>query len=114
MQNFDETAGSALREAFDELVGGWDDMSNVTMFGCPCYRASGKVFAALTADAVVLTRLPDDARAELAAEWETEPFDVQGRSTGKWVQVPVEGADLGELEPYVRASYEAAAAGPAR
>lgn len=112
MQNFDATEGAALREAFDDLVGGWEGLSNVTMFGCPCYRAGGKVFAALTTDAVVLTRLPDDVRGDLQGERETEPFDVEGRSTKKWVQIPVGGADLVEIEPYIRASYEAAVAGP--
>ena len=76
MQYFDEQAGAGLREAFDALVGGWEeDVSTVTMFGCPCYRANGKVFAALTTDAVALTRLPEDVRAALEAERETEPFD---------------------------------------
>ena len=111
MQNFDATEGAALREAFDDLVGEWEGLSTVTMFGCPCYRAGGKVFAALTTDAVVLTRLPDDVRADLQAERETEPFDVEGRSTKKWVQVPVDGAGIEEIEPYIRASYEAAGGG---
>lgn len=111
MQYFDEVEGAALREAFDELVGGWEEMSTVTMFGCPSYRADGKVFAVLTTDAVALTRLPADARAELEAERETEPFDANGRSVKKWVQVPVDGGSVGEIERYVRTSYEAAVAG---
>ncbi|MFC6938485.1 MmcQ/YjbR family DNA-binding protein [Salinirubellus sp. GCM10025818] len=110
MQYFDEQAGAGLREAFDAMVGGWEEeVSTVTMFGCPCYRANGKVFAALTTDAVALTRLSDDARADLEAERETEPFDANGRAVKKWVQVPIDGSDLDELEPYLRASYEAAA-----
>lgn len=111
MQNFDATEGAALKEAFDDLVGEWEGLSNVKMFGCPCYRSGGKVFAVLTTDAVALTRLPDDVRADLQAERETEPFDVEGRSTKKWVQVPTSAADLEELEPYIRASYETAVAG---
>ena len=82
----------------------------MTTFGCPCYRANGKVFAALTTDAVA-RRLPEGVRANLEAERETEPFDANGRATERWVQVPTDGPDLGELEPYLRASYEAAAAG---
>lgn len=111
MQYFDETAGAALREAFDDLVGRWEGLSNVTMFGCPTYRAGGKVFAVLTTDAVALTRLPADVRTELEAERETGPFDVEGRATAKWVRIPVDGTDLGGIERYVRASYEAAVAG---
>lgn len=83
----------------------------MTMFGCPCYRANGKVFAALTTDAVALTRLPGDVRADLEAERETEPFDPNGRATKRWVRVPTDGSDLDELEPYLRASYEGAVAG---
>jgi hypothetical protein len=112
MQYFDEQAGAGLREAFDDLVGGWEEeVSTVTMFGCPSYRANGKVFAVLTTDAVALTRLPEDVRADLEAERETEPFDANGRAVRKWVQVPTDGTDLGEIERYVRASYEAAAVG---
>jgi hypothetical protein len=111
MQYFDEQSGAGLREAFDGMVGTWEEeVSTVTMFGCPCYRANGKVFAALTTDAVALTRLPEDVRADLEAEHETEPFDANGRAVKKWVQVPTDGSDLGEIEPYLRASYEAAAA----
>ena len=115
MQYFDEQAGAGLREAFDDLVGGWgkEEVSTVTMFGCPSYRANGKVFAVLTTDAVALTRLPEDVRADLEAERETEPFDANGRAVRKWVQVPTDGTDLGEIERYVRASYEAAAVGTA-
>lgn len=79
-------------------------------FGRPCYRASGKVFAVLTTDAVALTRLPDEARSDLEVERETEPLDANGRATKRWVSVPTDGSDLGELEPYLRASHEAAAA----
>ena len=112
MQYFDETTGAGLRAAFDDLVGGWEEeVTTVTMFGCPCYRANGKVFAVLTTDAVALTRLPEDVRAALEAERETGPFDANGRAVKKWVQVPVDGADLEALERYVRASYEAAADG---
>ena len=112
MQYFDEQAGAGLREAFDDLVGGWEEeVSTVTMFGCPCYRANGKVFAALTTDSVALTRLPEDVRADLEAERETEPFDANGRATKKWIRVPTDGSNLEEIERYVRASYEAAVSG---
>ena len=111
VQYFDEQAGAGLQEAFDDLVGGWEEVSTVTMFGCPSYRANGKVFAVLTTEAVALTRLPEDVRAALEAERETEPFDANGRVVRKWVQVPTDGTDLGEIERYVRASFEAAAAG---
>ena len=112
MQYFDEQAGTGLREAFDELVGGWEaEVSTGTMFGCPSYRANGKLFAVLTTDAVALTRLPEDVRADLETERGTGPFDANGRAVRKWVRVPTDGTDLGEIERYVRASYEATAAG---
>ena len=112
MQYSDETVGAGLREAFDDLVGGWEaEVSTVTMFGRPAYRADGKVFAVLATDAVALTRLPTDVRAELEAERETEPFDATGRRVEKWVRIPVDGTDLGGIERYVRASYEAARSG---
>ena len=114
MQYFDETAGAGLRAAFDDLVGGWEEeVTTVTMFGCPSYRANGKVFAVLTTDAVALTRLPEEVRADLEADRGTEPFDANGRTVRKWVQVPTDGTDLEEIERYVRASYRAAAAGEA-
>ena len=48
---------------------------------------------------------------DLEAERETKPFDANGRAVRKWVQVPTDGTDLVEIERYVRASFEAAAAG---
>jgi hypothetical protein len=111
MQYFDASEGVALRTAFDELVGAWDGVEATTMFGCPSYRADGTLFAVLTTGHVALTRLPDAEHELLAETFETGPFRAGDRTVTRWVQVPADEASLGALEPYVKASYEAALAG---
>jgi hypothetical protein len=81
------------------------------MFGCPAYRASDETFAVLVSEGVVLTRLPDPERDRLNADFGTEPFYAGGRYVPEWAKIPRERASLEELEPFVRASYEAAMGG---
>ncbi|MFC7249890.1 TfoX/Sxy family protein [Halomicroarcula sp. GCM10025324] len=110
MTYFDGEAGGDLRTAFESLVDEWPDVDATTMFGCPSYRADGTLFAVLVTEGVVLTRLPPDQRAQLAAAFEAEPFQAGDRTVTSWVQVPVDDATLGPLVPYVEASYETARA----
>ncbi|WP_440990154.1 TfoX/Sxy family protein [Haloarchaeobius baliensis] len=112
MPYFDPDRGASLRTAFDALVADLSDVTATTMFGCPSYRADGTLFAVLVTDGVALTRLPDDRRGALAEQFETGPFDANGRTVTKWVQVAVDDVDeLEQLRPYVVASYESALVG---
>jgi hypothetical protein len=105
MQYFDAREGAALRAAFDDLVGTWDGVEATTMFGCPSYRADGTLFVVLTTGHVALTQLPDADRERLAGSFEMGPFRAGDWRVTKWVQVSVDEASLGALEPYLKASY---------
>lgn len=109
MQYFDAEAGAELKAAFDELVDGWSKVSQTTMFGCPSYQADGELFAVLTTDAVTLTRIPEDRRAEVIDAFDAGPFQAGDRTVTKWVQVPIDDpSEIDALESDVRMSYEAA------
>lgn len=109
MTYFDKERGTALKTAFDDIVLGWPDVTATTMFGCPSYQADGTVFAVLVTAGVVLTRLPSDHRNKVEQTFETGPFRAGDRTVTKWVQVTIEDvADLDELVPHVKASYESA------
>ena len=110
MNYFDASEAAELRAAFDELVSGWDGLTTRSMFGCPSYQAEGTLFVVLVTEGVALTRLPPTERERLAESFETGPFRAGDRTVTKWVQVPADGGTVEALEPYVRASYEAALA----
>jgi hypothetical protein len=111
MTYFDADRGAELRDAVEDAVADWPGVAARTMFGCPTYTADGTIFAVVLTEAVVLTRLSDDRRADLAAITEVEPFRAGGRTVTAWTQVPVEGpAGLDSLRPYLTASYETARA----
>ena len=110
MSYFDVREADGPRAAFDELASGCDGVTTKTMFGCQSYQAEGTLFAVLVTEGVALIRLPGTDRERLADSFETGPFRAGDRTVTKWVQVPAGGETVAELEPYVRASYEAALA----
>ena len=111
MQYFDPDAGGDLKAAFEAMIDPWPRVTGTTMFGCPSYRAEDTLFAVLVTEGVVLTKLPEDRREEIAEGFETGPFQAGGRTITKWVQITVENSDAIEtLQPFVEASYEAALA----
>lgn len=108
METFDGDAGEARKVAFDAMVADWAGVTEHAMFGHPSYKAGGTIFALLRTDAVVLTRLPDADREELAAERKVGPFEAGGQTIEQWVEVPIGADDLDAIERFVRASHEAA------
>ena len=104
----DETA-EALRERVLAVVGDWDGVEAVEMFGLPSFTADGELFCVVSAQGVSLTKLPDGERAALEELVAVGPFDADGRTVERWATVAT--ADLPDdetLEPFLRASYEAA------
>lgn len=108
MDTSDPTAGDALQAAFEAMVLDWQDVTAHSMFGHPSYKAAGIIFALLVTEGVILTRLSVDERPVLAARFETGPFEANGQTVSKWVRVGVGPDELDGLEPFVRASHEAA------
>lgn len=108
METFDSEAGGSLKVAFERLVADWAGVTEHAMFGHPTYKAGGTIFALLATDAVVLTRLPEDDREQLAEERDVGPFEAGGQTIQKWVHVPIGADDLDAIESFVRASHRAA------
>lgn len=109
MKYFDKEEGAALETAFEDVVLNWPDVAATTMFGCPSYQADGTLFAVLVTEGVALTRLPSDHHEQVAQAFETGPFQAGERTVTKWVQVIIEDpAELDDLVPYIKASYESA------
>lgn len=61
------------------------------LFGHPCLKAGGKVFACGHHDDLLL-KLPPDRIAELQADG-ARPFEPMGRAMNGWVLVPEPGDD---------------------
>jgi hypothetical protein len=112
MHYYTEEAMRDLREAFEAHVFRWPGVVSTKMFGCPCYRARGVLFAFLVTGALVLTRLPLAEARGLVRDRGAGPFAAGGKRVGAWLRVPVRGGDLHSLLPFARISYEAAIRGP--
>lgn len=104
----DEVA-EALRERVRGVVGDWDRVETVEMFGLPSFTVDGELFCVVSNQGVSLTKLPDEERSALAEHAEVGPFDAEGRTIERWATVPPDALpDDDTLEPFLRASYEAA------
>ncbi len=109
MQYFDPDAGAPLKDAFDDLVLGWDAVTTKTMFGCPSYLADETLFAVLVTDGIALTSLPTEMRDSIPESFEPGPFQAGDRTVSKWVQVTAtDPSDIETLRPFIEASYEQA------
>ena len=112
MRYYSEEKMKDLRSAFDGQVLGWPGVTTKKMFGCPCYRVGGKLFAFLVTNGVVITCLPDRDRNRLARTCAITAFEAGGKRVRAWAKVPVRGPrDLTAILPFVRSSYQAAREG---
>jgi len=109
MAGYDETEVGDLRGTV-ATVADWPGVEERAMFGCPSFTADGELFAVVSNQGVSITKLPDAHRAELEATVTVTPFDAGGRTIEGWATVPPESAAPEVLEPFLRASYEAARA----
>lgn len=97
-----------VREAFEAEVLAWPGASRKAMMGCLVYFRGASFFAFLVTDGLVLTKLGDADRATLFERPGAKPFEMSGRTTSKWVQLPARAPkDLAPIFPYVRKSYDA-------
>lgn len=109
MDSHTEIDAARIRDVFEATVLRWPKVRTRQMFGSPAYLANGKLFAFFVTDALVLTKLDDAEREEIAGIRETRPFETGRRTISSWVQTPVAGDDdLDVLMPFITASYEAA------
>lgn len=112
MKYYDEVAMAKVRSAFEATVLPWRGVKPKAMMGCLCYFHGTRFFAFLMTDAVVITKLSEEARARASEKLGGKPFEMAGRVSTKWVQVPVKRpGDLTAILPFVKASYETAVKG---
>jgi hypothetical protein len=105
---FSEDVGGASRDAVEEVVLGWPEVTAGKMFGCPSYRAAGTLFVFVTDEGVVLTKLSEDERARADEELDAEVFVGHQGDIDKWRVVKMDGADASPLAPFLRMAYERA------
>ncbi|MGB1697908.1 MAG: TfoX/Sxy family protein [Thermoplasmatota archaeon] len=111
MQIYDESHMGDLRKKLEESLLEWEDTSSKKMFGCPGYTVGGTLFASLRDDALVLHKLSDDEREQFAESLGGVPFEGNGKTMSKWLQL--EFTDESQLEDLLfaaKASYESARA----
>jgi len=105
---YDDTSMGGIRERLEADVLAWPGVAAKEMMGCLVYFRGKKFFAFLVTGGLVITKLPDGERAALTKWPGAKPFEMSGRTSSKWVQLPLKTpADLRPLLPYVRKSYEA-------
>ena len=110
MKSYSETSMKEVRAAFERTVLGWPGVTKKTMFGCPSYQAEGELFAFLVDRGLVLTRLDEADRTNLARRLHGGPFASGERTVAHWIRIPLaERTALRPLWPAVRRSYAAAA-----
>jgi hypothetical protein len=71
-----------------------DDVIEKKAFGVPAFFVSGRMFAAVTRDGIIL-KLPAERMATLleTRSEEVGPFRGNGRTMGGWVQIALEDAE---------------------
>jgi hypothetical protein len=107
MPYYDEYKMESLRLFFEEEILKWKDIEQKKMFGCPCVKVNGKLFAFLVTDGIVLTKLNDVEKSEIIESFKAGPFKTHNRTMRKWVQIPYrKNLDLESILPYIRLSYE--------
>lgn len=112
MHYYDDAVMRERRVAFEKRLGTSLGISMKKMFGCPCYKIDGRLFAFLVTDGLVLTQLEDRNRHKLLDEFRGEPFQAGKKTVHAWVQVPFVSQDqLADYWPFVRRSCRLAAAG---
>lgn len=109
---YDETAMGAVRIELGRRVKDWPSVRAGQMFGCPCFKADGKLFAFVATGGVVLSQLAETDRNQLAKQFGAGPFAPRpGRAATKWSHVPLtEPNALDALVPWIRKSYQVARA----
>ncbi len=104
---YSEEKMKAIREEFEAEILQHPHLSTKKMFGCPCYKAGGKLFAFIVTDGVVLTRLSENERAEAYELPGAKSFESDQRMMKKWVQLLVKNRfALKKVMPWVMKSYQ--------
>jgi len=96
-----------LTEAFESTVLQSPHTEKRNMMGGLCYMAKGKMFATIR-DGLVITKLSDEERQELATIHPFKPFQHGKRVLKKWAYMTITPEELEKALPYIKKSYETA------
>lgn len=107
MRYYLEEKTHKLREKVEKEVLGWPKVSTKKMFGCPCYKRDGKLFASLVTEGIVITHISDEDREKLSRLFQTGPFHAGKRIVDSWLRIPIINInDIDKIMPFVRKSYK--------
>lgn len=104
MKYYIEEETRPLKEAFDEKILQWPDVTTRKMMGCPSYMAKGKMFALVVTRGLVLPKLDEQEKENLTDVHEWEPFKAH-RTVKKWAHLKTDPEDIEKLLPFIKASY---------
>ena len=111
MKYYDEDQMQGVRRVLEAEVLKWPEVRGKQMMGCLCYFRGKRFFAFLVTNGIVITKLAKEDRLALTQITGSGPFEMAGKKSSTWVLTPLKGPEaLQPLMPYVRKSYEAAAA----
>ena len=109
MKYYDEEQMGRIRKALEDEILQWSDVTPKEMMGCLCYFRGRKFFAFLVTRGIVITKLPEDARAKLLKQVGGEAFEMAGKKVKTWVRVPLKKReDIRQILSFVKKSYEVA------
>lgn len=76
MKYYSEAETKDLRFALEKEILSWPQVSTKKMFGCPCYKVRGSLFAFLVTKGIVITHLEQIDREELSGKYKTSFFKL--------------------------------------
>lgn len=107
MRYYNEDKMHSVRVLLEQQILSWPDVSTKKMYGCPCYKYKGKLFAFLVTDGVVLTKASEQDRTNLGQEFQIKPFQAATRTMKGWPQIPIdETSDFDRIIWFIKKSYE--------
>src|SRR4030042_1660545 len=109
MKYYAEEETKELRLALEEEILSWPHIETRKMYGCPCYKAQGKLFAFLVTKGLVITCPTENDRERVSRLCQTSPFKTGKMTIRGWVRIKIQDErELEKVMPFVRKSYTAA------
>jgi hypothetical protein len=97
---------AGVRQAFEQMVAEWPEITSKLLFGVLAYQARGTTFAALITGSMALTRLNEEQREALEAQYPVRPFRAGKKTIKQWATLPItDSLELEEYLPFIEQSY---------
>lgn len=107
---YDEEPMKEIRKTLEKEVLAWPGVTSRVMMGVLCYFYGRKFFAFLMPKNIVITKLPENEKKELAVRGGITAFEMFGKPVRSktWVKVPLEDRSrVKMILPYLKKSYDA-------